>query len=204
MTPRTGDDPLVTESFKYTVDSEDPSKVRAEAVDNNAAIMITGVASTQRKIADNQNMLVDTNTFMATGVTITVTATDQGGLPHSRTFNVIVNGQPAPHSTHKLNNMTIDEDDEPLEINVSLFFSDPDSPILGYMVPGADTSAPDGSSPYVGVLFDDNTNVMTLTPLSLSGSREVKVRATESAGTLATDEGSSVGQWRELSFTVSR
>ena len=170
----------------YMVESSDPSKVMATGGDK---VTITGVASTH---------VEPNNRFAEEGVTITVTAMDEGMLPSAKkSFQVIVDGVPAL-SGIAIPDVTIDAQ---RIIDTTLFFDDPeDATGLVYSLVDDDLSHPN-----VTAVMDGTSGALTLNPTTngLNGTREVKFRVAELTGGAANNDASSVGQYLDMSIMVT-
>ena len=181
----TDDDAKLT----YSAESEDSAKVGVTTT-ADGKLMITGMASTEK--ADG------TNEFATEGVTITVTATDEGLIAsEKKMFKVIVNAQPALTDV-VIPAVTLEEEGA-RTIDVSHFLKDADD--LSYTVrDNADANA------HVTVTNTGGTRgaevMLAPTENGLNGTREVKIRATEPQGTANREDGS-VGQYRDFSIMVT-
>jgi hypothetical protein len=177
------------ETLTYSAVSADTSKVQVSTNDDGK-IVVMGVASTERD-DDTAEM------FDSEGVTITVTATDEGDLTSDeRTFKVLVNAQPA-RSDVAIPAVKL-ETEAGRPIDMSLFVEDND--MISYTV--QDNTGDDGPFPHVTVSSPVN-NVVTFTPTAngLNGTRVVTIRAAEPEGQNITPTGS-VGQYLDFTITV--
>ena len=176
------------ETLTYSAVSDDTSKVQVSTNDDGK-LVIMGVGSTERDDATAE-------TFDDDGVTITVTATDEGGLmSEEKTFKVLVNAQPA-RSDVAIPLVKLDDGARPLD--VSVFLEDEDT--LAYTVLDNDATE-DGPFPYVTVTSTGSVVTFTPTENGLNGTRMVTIRAAEPEGAAISATGS-VGQYLDITITV--
>ena len=88
-------------------------------------------------------------------VTVTVTATDTGGLSASQTFTITVNPSPnqAPVTVGTIPDQTVIIGGDSVSVDVSSYFSDPDSDPLSYAFEFSDSSKMNASVTGSTVLF---------------------------------------------------
>ena len=108
------------------------------------------------------------------GGTVTVTATDPGGK--SATQEILVTVLPAnrpPEVTGQISDQTLQYNDEPLGLDVTMYFTDPDGDELSYVGQGTDAS--------VAEVRVHSTGLVRIDPIS-HGEIEVTVTARDPLG----------------------
>jgi hypothetical protein len=155
-------------TFVATVADDDADKVEvvsaAAAPDNvlQARVVVRGLKTTQGETADEP-------------VTVTITATDDGGLTAERTAEVSVNEAPRPKGT--MPNRTMKQSapaaERILVADASAFFEDPEGQTLTYTVSAKDAQKANAT-------IENDGSALTVTPNGI-GSTEITVTATESS-----------------------
>jgi hypothetical protein len=174
-------------TLTYEAESDDPSKVSVMTSDDGKKIIVTGLAST----ADGAN-----NRFDEEGVTISITATDSGLLTSTKkTVKVIVRAQPKRTDT-PIPAVTISGTET--ADNRLLVISDFVEGASVYTVPDNPTR-----HPHVTAAISGANLTLSATEMGTNGSRDVVVRAAEEAGGIATAAGSSVGQYLDITISVT-
>ena len=175
------------------MESSDEDKVTATGGNK---VTITGVASTAVTAAGTTS-----NTFADQGVTITVTAMDAGMLRSAKkSFMVIVKKAPTRNNV-AIPDVTLEEGgtNGARTVDTTLFYSGGTGTLAYSLIDD------DATHPNVRAAMDGSTGVLTLTatPNGLNGDREVKFRVAEDTGAAANSEGSSVGQYLDMSIMVT-
>ena len=178
---------LTGEKLSFTAESDDTTKVKVVRVDEvdgevlQARLIVNGLEST----TDED----DEGTLVLMPVTVTVTATDEGG--ETATGEVAVTVDQAPTTDGTLPNRTFKQSEGPGQeaaASVVDFFEDPDSTTA--LMYKADT---DDHKIATAVITDDGT-MLTISPITLGGPVTVTVTATE---------GGDRGQSTSLTFEVT-
>ena len=116
-------------------------------------------------------------------VTITVTATDPGGLSATRTFTVTVeplNSNRAPTAVGTIPNQTLTIGGASVTLNLSSYFSDPDSDTLTYTASISDEQ-PVLPGPLVKMGVSNTLQTLSISAEQAEGSGTVTVTATDTS-----------------------
>ena len=113
--------------------------------------------------------------------TITVTATDPGGLAAIQTFSVAVDGAPnrAPVAVGTIPVQTLSHGGNAATVDLSGYFSDPDGDTLTYTAVSSDTSK-------VNASVSDATLTIAISTVTAAGQTTVKVTASDPGDLTAT------------------
>ena len=128
QTIRVGDEGLALSLGSYFTDANnDPLTYRAVSADTS----ILTVEVTEAVV---------TLTAVAVGeTTVTVTATDPGGKSATQTIVVVVlPANKPPEVTGQIPDQTLQSNDEPLGLDGTMYFTDPDGDVLSYVGEGTD------------------------------------------------------------------
>ena len=128
QTIRVGDEGLALSLGSYFTDANnDPLTYRAVSADTS---ILT---------AEVTEAVVTLTAVVVGETTVTVTATDPGGKSATQTIVVVV--LPAnrpPEVTGQISDQTLQYNDEPLGLDVTMYFTDPDGDVLSYVGQGTD------------------------------------------------------------------
>jgi len=158
------------------VDPEDSHTYSLSGTDAASFEVVNGELKLKTDVTANY----ETNSTL----TITVTATDTGGLTTSQNFTVTVNNlNDAPTLSNPLTDQSADEDSNFSFAIPTNTFNDEDGDILTYS-----TSLSDGSALPAWLSFDADTQTFTGTPLNADvGTISIQVTATDAAGIAISD-----------------
>ena len=178
-------------TLTYEAESDDPSKVSVMTTDDGKKVVVTGLAST----ADGTN-----NRFADEGVTISITAIDSNGLTsEKRTVKITVKAQPKRTDT-EIPAVVISENGK--DAGRTLIMDDFVEGATSYTI--TDLDPPDARHPHVTADISGTGDLLLqATTNGTNGSRDVVVRAAEDSGAVATNQGSSVGQYLDVTISVT-
>ena len=192
----------------YTA-TTDKDNVQAASSADGKSIILTSVTPT---IAASK-----ANTFAAEGVTVTVTATDKGGLPATNHLKVIVDDRLVVSTTLKTSFVIpadfVDDNAATFDIPLMPYVSDPEGAIVAFYLA---KESRDNTSNYSIATITGTTGPLLVTPGDFSGSRTFTIRGYEQVSnhgtdtalaggdpeTAATPPPGGVGQWVEFTLTV--
>ena len=128
QTIRVGDEGLALSLGSYFTDANnDPLTYRAVSADTS----ILTVEVTEAVVTLTAVVVGET--------TVTVTATDTGGKSATQTIVVVVlPANKPPEVTGQIPDQTLQYNDEPLGLDVTMYFTDPDGDVLSYVGEGTD------------------------------------------------------------------
>ncbi len=128
QTIRVGDEGLALSLGSYFTDANnDPLTYRAVSADTS----ILTVEVTEAVVTLTAVVVGET--------TVTVTATDTGGKSATQTIVVVVlPANKPPEVTGQIPDQTLQYNDEPLGLDVTMYFTDPDGDVLSYIGEGTD------------------------------------------------------------------
>ena len=128
QTIRVGDEGLALSLGSYFTDANnDPLTYRAVSADTS----ILTVEVTEA--------IVTLTAVVVGETTVTVTATDPGGKSATQTIVVVVlPANKPPEVTGQIPDQTLQYNDEPLGLDVTMYFTDPDADVLSYVGQGTD------------------------------------------------------------------
>jgi hypothetical protein len=162
-------------------------------------IKVTGVRSTVK--ADGMN-------GVAEAVKVTVMAMDSNGLSTERFFNVVVDAQPNTDKKSPIRQIDLTASARSLTFSLNSFVNDPEmaAGALTYQLldeagkPGAQRLTT-RNSPFITATL--STAELTLTGGALADTMMLTVRGTEDANAAGGPGDSGIGQWLDITFTVT-